>query len=140
VEWQKPYRKQEVKGRLKGHREGRRLGESRLISASFVDDARGVCPASTQVRRSSRTPWMLTMEQRRIPEPACIIGSKSVDARMARERGRTGAFVRGDLQMPVMEAWNEIRMLSKSKKTGNVLSTTESQGFRKQMGFGPELN
>jgi hypothetical protein len=35
---------------------------------------------------------------------------------------------------------DQYRMLSKSKKTGNVLSTTESQGFRKQMGFGPELN
>jgi hypothetical protein len=26
------------------------------------------------------------------------------------------------------------------EKTGNVLSKTESQGFRKQTGFGPELN
>jgi hypothetical protein len=31
-------------------------------------------------------------------------------------------------------------MFSKSTKTGNVLSEIESQGFRKQKGFGPELN
>jgi len=35
---------------------------------------------------------------------------------------------------------DQSRMFSKSMKTGNVLSTTRSQGFRKQMGFGPELN
>jgi hypothetical protein len=35
---------------------------------------------------------------------------------------------------------DQYRMFSKSVKTGNVLSTTRSQGFRKQMGFGPELN
>jgi hypothetical protein len=28
-------------------------------------------------------------------------------------------------------------MLSRSKKTGNVLSTTESQGFRETEDFGP---
>ena len=31
-------------------------------------------------------------------------------------------------------------MFSKSTKTGNVLSEIGSQGFRKQKGFGPELN
>jgi hypothetical protein len=31
-------------------------------------------------------------------------------------------------------------MFSKSMETGNVLSEIESQGFRKQKGFGPELN
>jgi hypothetical protein len=31
------------------------------------------------------------------------------------------------------------RMFSKSMETGNVLSKIESQGFREQKGFGPEL-
>jgi len=30
-------------------------------------------------------------------------------------------------------------MFSKSMETGNVLSEIESQGFREQKGFGPEL-
>jgi hypothetical protein len=31
------------------------------------------------------------------------------------------------------------RMFSKSTKTGNVLSEIESQGLRKQKGFGPQI-
>jgi hypothetical protein len=31
------------------------------------------------------------------------------------------------------------RMFSRSMETGNVLSKIESQGFREQKGFGPEL-
>jgi hypothetical protein len=42
--------------------------------------------------------------------------------------------------LPEGDAGDQYRVFSKSKKTGNVLSMTESQGFRKQMGFGPELN